>query len=407
MKIFFKGLNPCAARRVNLLQYKDYLVEKGYEVTDIPQEADYILIWGCGFRTDYRNNSISQAKYYEELLGEKGEVILGGCIPDIDPNFIEQNWGEKKKILPWAKDYREIDKIFPQLGKISLENTKMKLVKQRLCKNANQYKIDHPDKDACYLDEHIQVYVSEGCRLTCSYCSEKLMFPEYNSYPMNQILEETKIVVEEFKGLYPEEEVIPIMLQADSVGDYGKDIGTTLPQLLENIIQMDNKIKIGLQGFNPAHFIEYEKEFIDLIRRDKILHLRLPIQNGNDMILKNMGRKYNVKDICRMFEIFINENFKSFSTDIIIGFPGETEETYCETINLILKYKPQYILLSAYMDFERLPSFQLADKVCQEVKLKRLKKASDIFIENGIYCSTDGGSMTDERRKRLNSDYRI
>lgn len=53
MKIFFKGLNPCAARRVNLLQYKDYLVEKGYEVTDIPQEADYILIWGRGFRKDY------------------------------------------------------------------------------------------------------------------------------------------------------------------------------------------------------------------------------------------------------------------------------------------------------------------------------------------------------------------
>ena len=70
-------------------------------------------------------------------------------------------------------------------------------------------------------------------------------------------------------------------------------------------------------------------------------------------------------------------------------------------------YKPKYILLSAYMDFERLPSYQLPGKVPQQLKLQRLNQASELFFTNGIYCSTDGGNMTDERRRRMNMDYRI
>lgn len=290
---------------------------------------------------------------------------------------------------------------------VELNNVKMMLAQEPLCLNAEEYKKQNPDKDACYLDEHIKVYVSEGCRLTCSYCSEKLMFPDYNSYPLQQILDDVKYEIVTFAKKYPDEKRIPVMLQADSVGDYGKDIGLTLPDLIRGIIQLDDKVAIGLQGFNPAHFMEYYAQMVDFIRQNKILHLRLPIQNGNQNILEMMGRKYTVDDIHQIFGLFREMNFREFSTDIIIGFPGETESSFQETLDLVLQYKPKYILLSAYMDFERLPSYTLADKVDQKTKLERLQRASELFISNGIYCSTDGGSMTNERRRRLNSDNRI
>ena len=146
---------------------------------------------------------------------------------------------------------------------------------------------------------------------------------------------------------------------------------------------------------------------MNFIKQGKIFHLRLPIQNGNDKILALMWRKYTVKDIRKIFNGFRDIGYHGFSTDIIIGFPGETEATFKDTVDLILEYLPQYILLSAYMDFERLPSYSLPDKVPDDIKKNRLNQASDLFVSKGIYCSTDGGGMTDERRHRMNNDYRI
>lgn len=403
MKVFCKKLNPCSARSVNLKQYSDYINACGHTIVDNPEDADTVLIWGCGFRTDYQNNTLEQANYYREI-GKN--VYLGGCIPDINPAMVEEQY--RGGVIPWREDEELLKKHFGgKQDTVKLNDIKMTLAKEPLCLNAEEYKKKNPDKDACYLDEHIRAYVSEGCKLTCSYCSEKLMFPDYNSYPLQQILDEVRHEIEAFAIKYPDEERIPVMLQADSVGDYGKDIGLTLPELIEGIIGLHDKASVGMQGFNPAHFMEYYEQIVGFIKRDKIFHLRLPIQNGNQDILEKMGRKYTVDDIHKMFGLFNEMNFKEFSTDIIIGFPGETESSFQETVDIVLKYKPKYILLSAYMDFERLPSYALPDKVDQEVKLERLRRASELFIANGIYCSTDGGNMTNERRRRMNADNRI
>ena len=222
MKVFCKKLNPCSARSVNLKQYQDYIQACGHTIVDSHETADVVLIWGCGFRTDYQNNTLEQANYYDSL-GKN--VILGGCIPDINPELVKNNFKGGGVLIPWREDEALLDEYFNKDKKtLGLSDIKMTLACEPLCLSAEEYKKQNPDKDACYLDEHIKVYVSEGCRLTCSYCSEKLMFPDYNSYPMEQIVDSVKREVERFETNYPNEQKIPVMLQADSVGDYGKDI---------------------------------------------------------------------------------------------------------------------------------------------------------------------------------------
>lgn len=409
MKVFCKKLNPCAARSTNLKQYQDYIAKCGHTIVENADDADTVLIWGCGFRTDYQNNTLERANYYKNI-GKR--VILAGCIPDINPTLVNARFSVggdgDNHIVPWRKDDEELKKIFASDGSDDcLESVNMVFAQAPLCLDANEYKKDNPDSDACYLDEHIKLYVSEGCTLTCNYCSEKLMFPAYCSYPMDKIIEQAKREVTAFSRKYPREVSIPLMLQADSVGDYGCDINSSLPELLENLIALDDRVKVGLQGFNPYHFLLYKKEMMSLLERNRLFHLRLPIQNGNDRMLESMGRKYRVKDIDEIFNSMNKIGYRDYSTDIIIGFPGETNDSYQQTIDLVLKYSPKYILLSAYMDFEGLPSYTFDNKVDDQLKIERLKKASDIFRANGIYCSTDGGEMTDDRRRRMNNDNRI
>jgi threonylcarbamoyladenosine tRNA methylthiotransferase MtaB len=232
------------------------------------------------------------------------------------------------------------------------------------------------------------------------------MFPPYQSYPEDQLVESCKKLVQKEKEAGCSED-IKVMFQADSVGDYGRDTGSSLPKLIRRIVAIDPLVKVGLQGFNPAHFIEYRNDMIQLISEGRIFHIRIPIQSASARILKLMGRKYTIEDIEKVFNTFHELNYDEFSTDVIVGFPGETEEDFKETVNFITKHKPRYILLSAYMDFSRLPAYHLPNKVDHETKQRRLEEADRIFTGMGIYCSTDGGTMTDERRKRLNQDNRI
>lgn len=401
MKIFIKGLNPCAARRTNLKQYYDYLILNGHEVVSSPEESECVLIWGCGFRTDYRDNSISEANRYKNEL--KKEVVLAGCIPDIDPNFLKKNF--HGKVMNWREDDIKIKQIFGCTTK-NLDEIPMILGKDRLCEDANEYKKNNPGKDACYLDEQIQLYISEGCRLTCSYCSEKLMFPPYQSYSEKELIATCEKLVKNEREKKTTGK-IKIMFQADSAGDYGKDIGSSLPCLIRKIMTIDPDLIIGMQGLNPTHFLEYFDEMIDFIQKGIIDHLRLPIQSASSNVLKLMQRPYKRKDINKIFFTLNKINFKNYSTDVIVGFPGETLKDYNETIKFILEYHPTYVLLSSYMDFVNLPAYNLSKKICDIEKERRLMNADKMFTEAGIYCCTDGGKMNGERRKRLNSDYRI
>lgn len=398
MKVFCKGLNPCAARRVNFTQYRDYLIQAGHEVVAEPDDAECIVIWGCGVRRDYMDNTLAIAGKYADEMGKR--VILAGCVPDIDPEYVEKHFGGET--LNWKNDAQKIKAIFN--GSKELDEIPMLYSRPRLCANAAEYKKANPGKDACFLDESIQLYISEGCSLTCTYCSEKRMFPPYQSYPLEALVDACRGEVDLIDENEPE---IPITFHADSAGDYGKDIGSSLPELLRRVCAVDPRIRVSIQGYNPAHFLEFKEEMREFLREGRLFHLRVPIQSASDRILRAMGRQYLIQDIDGILDVFKDVGFTDYSTDVLVGFPGEEEEDFRKTLRYVEQMKPRYILLSGYMEYNGLPANTLPGKVSEECKRQRLETAAAAFAALGIYCSTDGGDKADARRQTLNADTRI
>jgi tRNA A37 methylthiotransferase MiaB len=115
-----------------------------------------------------------------------------------------------------------------------------------------------------------------------------------------------------------------------------------------------------------------------------------------------MNRPYVTEDTERIFKLFNETGFKEFDTHIIVGFPGETEEHFEETMSFILKYHPKYVLVSKCMDLKTLPSFYLPDKVSDEVINKRIEKAQKYLTAAGIICNSEDGEVMENRMRRVN-----
>jgi len=385
-KVCFKKLNPCEGRKLNIQQYVKFFIENDFEITEDIEKADYVMIWTCGFRNDYLENS---QRVIEDLKQNyRGEVIVAGCMPDIiglDRNHRDYT------VIPWRHE-EKINHIFSGAKRLN-QITKSYCVEKKI-DNLEKFRRENPSIDVSFADQFIQLYINEGCALQCTYCSERLMFPVQTSFPMTELVMTCKEVVER-TGEYE------VILQGDNPGSYGEEIDSSLPQLIEKLLEIHADVKVGIANLNPIYVLKYFDFFEYFIKSGRMLHIRVPIQSASDTVLQKMARGYRKKDITKIFDLFHETGFKEFSTDMIIGFPYEKENDFDETLEFIAYYEPTYVNLSRYMSLEAISSYGFDNQVSEYVKNIRLKKADALFKSIGIFCNTDSGEHVKERQKRM------
>lgn len=389
MKIFIKGLNACGMRKTNVRQYRDLLAANGHTIVENPAESDTILIWTCGFRKDFRDNSLEEIERYQKDY--KAEVVVAGCLPDIDRELLKGRF--KGEIIAWKEDEAGLKAYFG-LGS-GKQDVAVELGEPLICEDIEKYKREHPDRDASFVDRFNKLFVAEGCRFECSYCSERLAFPPYHSYPGEQIEETCRRLIEK-TGSYQ------FMLLGDSIGDYGHDIGASLPELIRRLKAIHPDIRIGLQGFNPAHFVKFFDDMKEFISKGFIRHMQLPIQSASERMLKLMKRPYTRADIDKVFTFLNDAGFTEYDTHLIIGFPGETEEDFEETMRFILRHRPKYVLVSSFMESPSMEASALPDKVDPETRKRRIGEAARRIKAAGIICNTDDSELSLDRCRRIN-----
>ena len=390
MKIFVKGLNSCGMRRTNVQRYIDYLSANGHEIVAHPNQSDITLLWTCAFRGDFRDNSLAEIRRY--LNEFDTELIVAGCLPDIDrQRLLEEFPG---RVLDWRDEEAKMERFFGANGK-RFNEIPLVLGEAPLCDDVDAFKKENPGKEASFVDQFIKLFVAEGCRFTCTYCAEILAFPPYRSFPEEVLIETCRELVER-TGRYR------VMLLGDSIGDYGCDTGSSLPALIRRLQEVDARLRFGLQGFNPAHFVKHGDDMAAFLRSGTFCHLQLPIQSASERILAAINRPYCRADIDRVFALLQEMAFTAIDTHLIIGFPGETDEDFEESLAFVLQYRPHYVLVSQYMETPAMPSSHLPDKVSAETKKRRLERAAECIKGAGILCNTDDSELSLRRCQTLN-----
>jgi threonylcarbamoyladenosine tRNA methylthiotransferase CDKAL1 len=222
------------------------------------------------------------------------------------------------------------------------------------------------------------IAINTGCLNQCTYCKTKHARGDLGSYPPEEIVERAKLAFEEG--------VVEIWLTSEDTGTYGRDIGTSLPELLWKLVEVipeGCRLRLGMT--NPPYILEHLEEISKIMNHPRVYSfLHVPVQSGSDQVLADMKREYCRKDFELVVD-FLRSRISGMTvaTDIICGFPTETEANFEETISLCEKYKFPSLFINQFFPRPGTPAALLHRIPAQEVK-RRTKKINGIIL----YLST-------------------
>lgn len=222
------------------------------------------------------------------------------------------------------------------------------------------------------------VNIEEGCLDACAFCSTHLVKGRLHSYPAESIIEQVQSLVDDGCN--------EIQLTGQDCGCYGFDTGTNLAKLVQNIlvhVPGDYKLRLGMG--NPRHMLSYADSLLECFTDSRVYKfIHLPVQSGSERILKAMNRRHTARDFATLAEIF-NKNFEKFtlSTDMIVGFPGETEEDFDATLKLLKETRPTVCNITRFVARPGTPAFAMnqSNAVSDDEKHRRSALLAQAFQE--------------------------
>jgi len=215
------------------------------------------------------------------------------------------------------------------------------------------------------------IQICEGCLGACTYCCTRFARGHLNSYPIADIVAEARSAIEDG--------CVEIQLTAQDTSAFGKDTGEKLSDLIKEVANLDGDFKVRVGMMHPKNIGDDLEDLIEAFKLPKVYDfIHLPIQSGSDKVLREMRRNHTVEDYKKIVYMFKEEipNI-TVATDIIIGYPTETEEDFMQTADLIREIKFNLIHLSKYQDREGAISSSLENISFDEMK-RRSKILSDI-----------------------------
>ncbi len=252
-----------------------------------------------------------------------------------------------------------------------------------------------------------RIPIADGCLSSCTFCVTKLARGPLSSYTVKGIVRETEISLE--RGAKE------IQLTGQDTGAYGRDIQTNILTLLSELCELKGNFRIRLGMTNPQHVIHFKDRFFDCFesrRMYKFLHL--PVQAGSDSVLRAMRRGYTLEQFRAVANEF-RERFPSgvLATDIIVGFPTETDDDFGQTLSAIKEFRFDVVNISKFT-----PRPGTVAKRMKQLPSETIKRRSEITAELCHQISRENNSrfigktysvLITEQQKTLtgrNNDYR-
>ena len=361
-----------------------------------------MFVFTCGGFKKAEEESINTVK--KALENKNSKVIVTGCLPKINPKLL--NVFDVPIVSP--EDFEKIDSLInakmpytqcPDVStisgihdlyhgnfykriqrKITRLKKRVKFVPQFLRSllvtnnNENVKPIQYFSQETFILE------IAKGCMGECSYCAIKLAMPKFKSFPEETIINKFE---EGLKKNYRDFAVI-----AGDIGCYGVDINTNLAKLLSKLFAVKGDYRVLLIDVNARWFVKDYEELLPVLRDNssKISTIIMPIQSGSDRILKLMKRKYEISEVKKcLLDLKKNAPDLKVETHIMVGFPGETDADFQDSLDLVREGTFSKIAVYQYEDRPNTPAFYMNGKVDQGIikrRIKKLKELVNLTIEN-------------------------
>ena len=343
----------------------DLLKKGGYEIVPFEDKADIYIINTCSVTNESDKKSrkmINRAK----KNNSEAIIVVMGCYSQVSSDDIEADIilgnKDKSKIVEILNDFirdRESKKIIYDLGSVEFE----------------KMEISH-------FDNHTRAFVKiqDGCNAFCSYCIIPYTRGRVRSKNKEDVIEEVSRLV---KDGYKE-----IVLTGIHTGRYGVDINSSLYELLCELVKIPNIYRIRLSSIEIN---EVTPEIIDLYKNNKIMarHLHVPLQSGSNKILKLMNRRYNKEEFMKMIDKLREIEDISLTTDLIVGFPNETDDDFEETMDTLKKIRFTKIHTFPYSRRRGTVADKMDGHISGDIKKKRVHEVIELSneYENEYYKS--------------------
>jgi len=323
MKVYIESYG-CAANKADTNLMKNIIMSK-HEIVEDPWKANAIIINTCTVRGETERSMVKRIRELEEIGRKNGsKLIVAGCMAKAQPALVMGIAPEASLISP-----QRINEILEVL-----ESSRREI---RIIGSGTK-NLERTIENGLT----VTIPIAEGCLGNCSYCIVKLARGELRSYSIEEIKRVVRKAVE--RGARE------IRLTAQDTAAYGMDIGTNLVNLLRELLQIPGEYIIRIGMMTPNNTLKIIDDLMDIYDDDRIYKfMHIPLQSGDDEILKLMNRKYSTDDYKTIVRKFRSKYPTGFmATDIISGFPMESEEAHKRTIKVIEETKPDKVNVAKY-----------------------------------------------------------
>jgi MiaB/RimO family radical SAM methylthiotransferase len=388
----------CDRRLLEKSRILRYLQANGFRFTSWPSRSDYILLFTCAFKKAEEDYSATRLAAFQNC---RAKLVVFGCLPDIAPHRIKESVNFYK-LAP--KDLGEIDSLF-EVNKVkfadvetpvnflgSHNETFYRRLRRKFRMHGSPY--DHLFQIRDFFRknyEYFYLMVCRGCLGHCSYCAIPRAIGPIQSKPLANIRNEFRRGLEGWHGDF--------VLLGDDLGSYGLDGQGCLPLLMDSLreelsafVRSGNDsrknqrpLRFHLKEVHPKSLLAYEDSLDRIFEPSTVKSLLCPIQTGSPRILQLMRREHTIDDVKRIIAKIrkINEEIE-ISTQIIVGFPTETEQDFQATLALVAELGFNWVVVFPFSPKNGTPAAAMEGQVPDPEIKRRMRKALRYFKSHGI-----------------------
>lgn len=391
-KIFIAQSNPKCF--VSSLECDDILrvfVRNGYILTKKMRDASIIIVSTCTTLLSSDRDSVACIEKALKRKRKHSRVIVAGCFAAVFKSVIEKKYdcivvgpgqialveqlcdlGVRNNGSAYRANFdiscfnRQIWKWKRMWEILKLTESCIGVIPNPLCDALRKIL----DATYEYSPRAYFLRISQGCANFCSFCYTRKAVGFIKSRDASEIVAEMKSALEEGFNHF--------MLVADDFTSYGvdkKDTNETFVRLLEEISKVSGDFTLTLRNFNPSRVISQLESFVSTLVIGKVKSIEMPLQSGSDTILAHMNRGYTKSDYLRIVGAILEKDPGiQLKTQIIVGFPGETDKDFNETMEMVKALPFRRIEFNLYEEKPDTPSASFQNKVPEKEKLRRLRR---------------------------------